>query len=337
MWRIEKAGSIDRLRLMEESLEPVEPGQVRVRVLATGLNFADIFALTGLYSATPDGSFIPGLEFSGEVLEVGPGAGDFAPGQRVMGGIRFGAYAGTVDVPPTQLRLVPEDWTPEQAAAFPIQTLTAWYALRGLGALGAGQTVLVHSAAGGVGLQAMAISRALGAEAIGTVSSPDKAEFLAERGFGQVIVRGANFAEQLDSVLGGRPLHLVLDAIGGKIQQQSFNALAPTGRLVVYGAAQYTPGRRRPRYLSSAWKYLTRPRYDPLQMVSANRSVMAFNLIWLWQDNALFQRMMDETLALDIDPPHVGRVFPFDEALEAIEFLRSGRSIGKVVLKHPEH
>ena len=331
VWRTKKAGRIDRLTMIDEKLADLEPGLVRVKVGAVGLNFADIFALTGLYSATPEGPFIPGLEFSGEVMQA-PQSSPLSAGQRVMGCIRFGAYAEAVDVPASQLRPVPESWNYEQGAAFPVQTLTAWYALTSLGALKAGQTVLIHSAAGGVGLQAMAICSALQANPIGTVSTRDKKEFLEALGYDRVIVRDRHFPSGLDEALDGQPLHLVLDAIGGRIQRQSFEALAPTGRLVVFGAADFAPGKSRPRYLSSVWKYLTRPRYDPLGMVSENRSVLAFNLIWLWQDTELFDQMMDAILALDIPAPHVGKSFSFDNAPGAIEHLRSGRSIGKVVL-----
>jgi alcohol dehydrogenase len=334
IWKTEKAGSIRRLRLVEDELPPLKSDHVRVRVRAVGLNFADLFALTGLYSATPAGPFIPGLEFSGEVSEVGRSVAGFAlaPGQPVMGCIRFGGYAEILDVPASQLRTIPQTWTFEQGAAFCAQTLTAWYALSTLGAVAAGQWVLIHSAAGGVGLQAMAISRALGAVPVGTVSSQHKKAFLAKHGHERVIVRGRDFAGQLDDTLQGQPLHLVLDAIGGKIQRQSFEALAPTGRMIVFGAALFAPGRNRPRYLASVWNYLRRPRYDPLSMISANKSVMAFNLIWLWQEQALFDRLMDEILDLSLAPPHVGRTYPFDEAHAALEHLRSGRSIGKIVM-----
>jgi alcohol dehydrogenase len=334
VWRTEKAGKISRLRLVEESPGPLAADRVRVRVRAAGLNFADLFALTGLYSATPKGPFTPGLEFSGEVSEVGRSVtGEIAvPGRRVMGCIRFGGYAESVDVPASQLQSLPDEWGFDVGAAFPVQTLTAWYALSTLGGVSAGQRVLIHSAAGGVGLQAMAICRAVGALPVGTVSGSHKREFLAQRGYDDVIVREGDLAPRLREVLGGQPLHLVLDGVGGKVQRQSFEALAPTGRMVVFGAAEFTPGKNRPRYLSSVWNYLRRPRYDALSMISANRSVMAFNLIWLWHEETLFARMMDEILALELPRPFVGRSFPFSEAHAALEHLRSGRSIGKVVL-----
>ena len=242
-WRIERAGRIDGLRLVEEEPPPLSDDHVRVRVRAAGLNFADIFALTGLYSATPKGSFVPGLELAGEVLACGDAVpeGAIAPGRRVLGCVRFGGYAEVVDAPASQLRLVPEGWSFDQGAAFPVQTLTAWYALSTLGAVRPGQVVLVHSAAGGVGLRCMEISRIVGAHPIGTVSDPAKKEFLAARGDDEVIVRGGDFADELKAVLAGRPLHLVLDAIGGRVQRESFEALAPTGRMVAFGAAEFAP------------------------------------------------------------------------------------------------
>ena len=334
LWRIAQAGDLAALRLLEEPGPALAAGQVRVSVRAVGLNFADIFALTGLYSATPTGAFTPGLEFAGVVSESH--APQWQVGQRVMGCIRFGAYASVVDVAPHQLALLPESWSFEQGAACLVQTFTAWYALHDLGAFAPGRLTLIHSAAGGVGLQAMRICAARGVPVIGTVSDEAKKKFLHQQGFAEVLVRANDFATQLQQQLNGRPLYLVLDAIGGAIQQASFKALAPTGRLVVFGAAEYAPGKRRPNWLKMAIKYLTRPRYDALAMISENKSVLAFNLIWLWQQQGLFQQLLTEINALALPPPYVGHEFLFTEAPLALECLRSGRSIGKVVLRLPD-
>ncbi|SDK75697.1 zinc-binding dehydrogenase [Microbulbifer yueqingensis] len=331
-WRIGKAGAISDLKLVEEDLPALAPEKIRIDVRAVGLNFADIFALTGLYSATPEGSFVPGLEFSGVVSELGESADtDLRVGDRVYGCIRFGGYATSVDVLPGHCRRLPEDWSFPQGAAFPVQSLTAYYSLHDLGAVQPGQVVLVHSAAGGVGLQAMRMLQQMGAVPIGTVSSESKREFLAGQGFEEVIVRGHDFGAQLRKQLAGRPLHAVLDGIGGEVQKQSFDALAPTGRLVVFGAAEFTPGDR-PNWLKAAWLYLKRPRYDVMKMISTNRSVLAFNLIWLWQEQALFDRLLEGCAGLCLPAPHVGHEFGFEDAHGAIECLRSGRSVGKVVL-----
>ncbi|WGL15212.1 zinc-binding dehydrogenase [Microbulbifer bruguierae] len=333
VWRTEKAGAISNLRPVLEELRPLDEDKIRIDVKAVGLNFADIFALTGLYSATPEDSFVPGLEFSGIVSALGEQAEtDLEVGDRIYGCTRFGSYADTLDVLPQHCRKLPEGWCFAEGAAFPVQSLTALYALGDLGGVKPGQVVLIHSAAGGVGLQAMRMARQMGAVPVGTVGTVAKQEFLAEQGFNEVILRGPDFPAQLKHQLAGRPLHAVLDGIGGKVQLQSFNALAPMGRLVVFGAAEFTPGNR-PNWSKAAWRYMKRPRYDVLDMISSNKSVLAFNLIWLWHEQALFDQLLNGTAQLGLPSPHVGHRFSFAEAHEAIECLRSGQSVGKVVLE----
>lgn len=329
VWRTPKAGAIQRLVQVEESLVALKADEVQVEVKAVGLNFADIFALTGLYSATPEGSFIPGLEYSGIVTQVGGDCEKFKLGDRVMAVSRFGGYASVVQGKEAYLVLLPSDWSFSQGAAYLTQTLTAWYALNDLGNIKAGQDVLIQSAAGGVGLQAMKLVKALGGNPVGTVSSQKKVDFLAELGF-ESWIREPSFKTQLADKK--KSFDLVLDAIGGEVQQASFNALNPMGRLVVFGAAEFTPGKNRPNYLTAAWKFLRRPKYDVMDMISENRSVMAFNLIWLWDQVDIMQALLKDMMAVEITPPHVGHQFTFDQAHEAIDCLRSGKTIGKVVL-----
>lgn len=334
-WCVPKAGNLKRLSLQQDNRpdEPLGSDEVQVEVHAIGLNFADIFAITGLYSATPEGAFVPGLEFSGVVQSIGNNVVHLKEGDRVMAATRFGGYADSIRVPAAQCTVIPEGWTYQQGAAFLVQALTAWYALFELGALKPQHRVLVHSAAGGVGLMALEMIRHTGAEVIACVGSDEKATWLRGRGIEEVFVRSPNFKSRLLTQLNGRPLHLVLDAIGGKIQKQSFDALAPMGRLVTFGAAQYTPNSRTPRWLKSAWLYLTRPRYDALAMVSDNKSIAGFNLIWLWQHQGLFDHMLSQLVAMKLPPPFIGGEYPFEQAPTALEFLRSGQSKGKVVLK----
>lgn len=329
VWRIPKAGNIKLLSRLDERLPDLSDDEVEIQVKAVGLNFADIFALTGLYSATPQGSFIPGLEYAGIVSKAGSGCNNFKVGDRVMAVTRFGGYCTTAQSKEDYLTPLPEDWSFAQGAAYLTQTLTAWYALNTLGSLSPGQDVLVHSAAGGVGLQAMKLVRALGGNAIGTVSSQAKSDFLSQLGF-EAWVRDTPFKKQIASKRQG--FDLVLDAIGGEVQQASFSALKPMGRLVVFGAAEFTPGKNRPDYLKAAWKYLRRPRYDVMAMISDNRSVMAFNLIWLWDQVTLMKTLLAEMMAVDIGPPYVGHEFAFSQAHHALHCLRTGRTIGKVVL-----
>ena len=331
VWRTPKAGSLSDLALQEESLPELGDQDVRVRVTAVGLNFADIFALTGLYSATPEGSFIPGLEYAGEVAAVGAAVEAFCTGDRVMGVTRFGGYATVIDSAQEYLHLIPPGWDDAQGAAFLAQTMTAWYALKTLGDIQPGQQVLVHSAAGGVGLQAMRLARAAGAEPVGSVGSAEKLALLRNEGFTHVLVRERSFAKQLQRE--SRSFDLVLDAIGGDVQLASFAALKPMGRLVVFGAAEFTPSGNRPNYLTAAWKFLRRPRYDVMSMISENKSVLAFNLIWLWEQQERMHVLLEELQKMELPPPHVGHRFGFSEAHRALECLRSGKSTGKVVLE----
>ncbi|HSN72727.1 MAG TPA: alcohol dehydrogenase catalytic domain-containing protein, partial [Steroidobacteraceae bacterium] len=247
VWRIDRAGSLDRLQPVTEELPPPGPGEVRVRVRAVGLNFADVFACLGLYSATPAGSFVPGLECAGEVEASGqvlPGRPGWRPGDRVVVLTRFGAYATHVNVDSRYLHALPADWTFAEGAAWPVQTLTAWYAIGPLAAVERGDLVLVHSAAGGVGLQAIALLDGLGARAVATVGSADKARFLARHAGidpERVIVRDRRtFPAQLDRALasaGATGFDAVLDALMGPYFAPAHARLAPEGRHVVFGAA----------------------------------------------------------------------------------------------------
>ena len=331
VWQTNKAGAIDRLKLLSDDLGLLEQGNIRVEVRAVGLNFADIFAITGLYSATPKGAFVPGLEFSGVVAEVSGINNDYSVGDKVMGVSRFGGYATLIDSAPEYLTPLPKSWTFEQGAAYLVQTLTAYYALTDLGNIKTGHSVLIHSAAGGVGLQAMKLVQLMGGSPIGTVGSQGKKAFLQTQGFTDVYVRSKVFKQQLEQ--DKRHFDLVLDGVGGAVQKASFDHLNPMGRLVVFGAAEFTPGKNRPQYLKAALQYIKRPKYDVMNMISDNKSVMAFNLIWLWQQVAYLTELIKSMQEYDISPPHVGHVYSFDDAHSAIQCLRKGQSIGKVVLK----
>lgn len=344
-----RAGALDRLERFTEPLPDPKPGEACVSVHAIGVNFADIFACLGLYSATPAGAFVPGLEFAGVVQAIGPAGRHGAssespagihPGDRVIGLTRFGAYATAVNLSLPYLRPIPPAWSFAEGAAFPVQALTAWYGLIELGALEAGDSVLVHSAAGGVGLSALAILATVNARVIATVGRPAKRDFLIERcGLtpDQVIVRDRqHFRSQLDralSALGLDGFDLVLDAIGGPYFRPAYERLRPEGRLVLYGAADFMPKRPRPDYLRLALQYVRRPRLDPLRMIAENRSVMAFNLIWLWDQVDRLTRAYDRLAHPEKRPPFIGRHFAFADAPAALRYLQSGESIGKIVLE----
>lgn len=328
VWYTPKAGAISRLTQRTQPLDDLAHNEVRVAVKSIGLNFADIFAITGLYSATPQGSFTPGLEYSGEVIESS--STKFKVGGSVMGVTRFGGYSTVINAQADYLTPLPSGWSHQQGAAYLVQTLTAYYALTELGNIKPNQTVLIHSAAGGVGLQAMKLVQSLGATPVGTVSSHIKADYLKSLGFEKIMVREPNFKKQLRQ--SQYTFDLVLDGVGGAVQKASFHALNPMGRLVVFGAAEFTPGKNRPNYVSAVFKYLKRPKYDVMDMISDNKSVMAFNLIWLWEQVDYLSKLIEDMQTIKIAAPHVGHEFEFNDAKAAIECLRQGNTIGKVVL-----
>jgi synaptic vesicle membrane protein VAT-1 len=340
VWRMPKAGSLDWLFRERETLQEPVGRDVRVRVEAVGLNFADIFACLGLYSATPAGAFVPGLEFAGTIEAVGPETERWQPGRRVMGLTRFGAFATAVTVDERYLHPLPEGWSAAEGAALPVQAITAWYAIDELGALPVGGAALVHSAAGGVGLNALALLRARRARVVATVGSVAKREFLVSHAGlapGQIVVRDRRrFAAQLDEALtvsGLEGFHLVLDSVAGPYFKPGYRRLLPSGRVVIFGSADFMPATSRPNWIRMWWRYRSRPRIDPLAMISHNKSVMGFNLIWLWNE---VERLVPAyaVLARDLQaPPYIGRRFPFADAPAAMRYLQQGRSVGKVILE----
>jgi NADPH:quinone reductase-like Zn-dependent oxidoreductase len=338
LWRIDRAGSLARLALIEERLAPPADGEVHVEVRAIGLNFADIFACLGLYSATPQGAFVPGLECAGVVTAVGPGVTTWRIGDRVMVLTRFGGYATRLNARAETLWPIPAGWSFAQAAAYPVQALTAWYGLVPLGAARRDAVVLVQSAAGGVGLNALRALQALGARPVAVVGRAEKREFLM-REFGlspeTVVLRDAALAKSLDAALahlGAPGFDVVFDAVYGDAFRLAFDRLAPEGRYVLYGAAEFMGTGRRPNPLRLAWHYLRRPRPDPLAMISANRGLLAFNLIWLWGEVQRLPAAMHATLELIPDPPLIGLERAFDDAPAAMRALQSGATTGKVIL-----
>jgi alcohol dehydrogenase len=319
--------------MVEEELDPPGEDEVQVKVRCLGLNFADIPAMFGLYSATPEGSFIPGLEYAGDILAVGKNVHEFREGDAVMGVTRFGGYSDRLNVDRHYVIPLPAGWNYEEGAAFLVHAYTAYYALVVLADIREGMTVLIHSAAGGVGLQANRIAKCFNAYTIGTVGSPNKTALLEKEGYNDWIIRSDHFREDLRKSLGDRNLDIVLECIGGRILKDGFRLMAPEGRMIVYGSAEFiTPGNK-PNYLKLAWKYWKRPKLDPLRMIEWNKSVMSFNLIHLYHKKERMGEYFSHIRDLNIGKPHIGHVYPFHELIEAVRYYQQGKTTGKVVVR----
>lgn len=332
-YRITRAGSLNNLiRVVDEISDPAS-NEVQVEIKAIGLNFADVFTIFGLYKAAPKEDFIPGLEFSGTIAAKGKDVPDLEVGDRIMGSVRFGSYTTALNIDRRYVTRLPEGWTFEEGASFIVQALTAYYALLPLGNLKEGQTVLIHSAAGGVGIFANRIAKKFSAYTIGTIGHPSKKGLLKSEGYDGIIVRDGHFRSQLKRSLDGRELDLVLDAVGGKAQKVSFDFLSTTGRMVAYGLSQFASPGKRPNYLKLAAQFIAMPRYQTLTLIESNKSILGFNLIWLYDRVDMLKTMLDEIHELRLDKPFVGAVFEFDRLKEAVSVFQSGKTTGKVVVK----
>lgn len=332
-YRINKAGNIKNLKLVREDLAAPESNEVQISVKSIGLNFADIFAILGLYSATPKESFVPGLEFSGIVEKIGSNVKNVKLGDKVMGVTRFGGYTSYLNIDARYVLPLPNGWSFSQGAAFPVQALTAYYGLINLGELEKGETVLIHSAAGGVGLLANRIAKKKGAYTIGTIGSSSKIELLKKERYDDYIVRGKDFKEQLQTKLKGRQLDLVMECIGGKVLTSGWNQLAPQGRMVVYGSARYGGNGDKPNYIRLLWLWLTRAKIDPQKTIEMNKALLGFNLIWLYNRVEIMHKIFEELKAMDLPAPHIGHTFKFEELPLAIKLFQTGSTVGKVIVE----
>jgi NADPH:quinone reductase-like Zn-dependent oxidoreductase len=286
----------------------------------------------GLYSATPEGPFIPGLEYAGDIIAIGGGVTEWKVGDKVMGVTRFGAYTTHLNIDARYVFPLPQQWNYEEGAAFLVQVLTAYYALVPLGNLQKGQAVLIHSAAGGVGIQANRIAQRLGAYTVGVVGHELKYDLLKKEGYNGAVVRTDNFKNDVRQALQGRELNLVLEAAGGKYFTWSYQLLAPQGRLVTYGSAGFSPKSDKPFYPKLILQYLMRPKVDPLKLTRENKSVMGFNLIWIYDKIELMHQLIGQITALQLPAPHIGHTFSFPELPQALKLFITGKTTGKLIV-----
>lgn len=333
VYEVQKKGRLSGLVLKKDTLEPPLPNQVQIKILSIGLNFADLFAIFGIYSATPKGNFIPGLECSGEITALGSSVNNWKVGDRVMAVTRFGAYATYINADIETIFPLFDAWSYEQGASYIVQAMTAYYALKVLGDCKKDDLVLIHSAAGGVGIMAHRIAKSIGAITIGCVGNKNKISTLNDEGFDYKIVRSKNFKEDLSKILQNNPLSLVLECIGGRIFKESYELLSPMGRIIVYGSANFTPSRPILNPFMALMYYITRPKIDPLNMISENKSIMGFNLIWLWDHLHLLRSYFDDLWKISSEPQRIGRVYEWNHMHKALNTFQSGKTIGKIVIR----
>lgn len=315
--RYHQQGGPEVLR-WEDAPEPVPgPGQVLVRVHAAGVNFADTERRRGLYDAQAPLPRILGSEAAGVVRAVGPGVDASWVGRRVVA-LTKEAYAEAALAPVDELLVLPPEVSFEEAAALLVQGLTAYHVVHTVGRVEAGQTVLIHAAAGGVGLLAVQLAKAAGARVIGTVSGEAKAKLARDVGADAVIrYDQEDVAASVRELTQGRGVERVLDSVGASTWQASLDALAPFGHLVSYGNASGHP--------------------PPVEVESLYAKSLTVGAYWLRTPTPPeMQRKAREALLAEVVAKRlrivVGLALPLSRAEEAHRQLEGRNTVGKVVL-----
>ena len=330
---IARHGPPDVFELQDAPDPDPRDGEIRIRVRAAGVNFADILARIGVYPDAPPPPVVVGYEVAGIVDATGPGVSQPHAGDRVVALTHFGGYADTVVVPAAHVFRLSDTLSDAEAAAVPVTYLTAALALYRIAALSAGETVLVHNAGGGLGIAATQLARLRRARVFGTASA---AKHGALRSFGvdqAIDYRHADVEAEIARLTGGRGVDVILDPLGGQSFQVSYRMLAPLGRLVMVGVSSMAAERRQIlRVLRSWWQMGS---FKPLSLMNRNRGVFGLNVGHLWGERRtllpLMELIMTELGAGRLRPV-VARTFPLERAADAHRFIQERANIGKVVL-----
>ena len=323
-WVVRELGGPESLRL--EEISPGDPvdGLVRIKVRAAAINFPDVLMVAGLYQVKPDLPFVPGVEVSGEVINA-PANSGFKSGDRVMalldhGGLTRGGFAEIADAAPSSLTRMPAKMPFEDAAGFTLIYQTGWFGLHRRANLKAGETLLVHAGAGGVGSAAIQLGKAAGATVIATAGSDAKVKVCLELGADHALnYKTQDFVEEVKKVTGGRGADVVYDPVGGDVYDRSTKCIAFEGRIVVVG---FTSGRI--------------PQAATNHVLIKNYSVVGLH--WGLYTRRAPELIPPATGAL-LDLYEAGKIKPYistrlalSHAPRALAMVAEGKSTGKVIL-----
>ena len=339
--QITRYGPPEVLTEKEVPLPSPGPGEIHLKVGATGVNFADLLQRVGLYGTVPPLPYSPGFEVAGEVVRVGEGVDTWKGGDKAVAILRFGGYARDVILPADQAFSYPASMTAAEAAAVPVVFLTAWVCLFETGHARPGDTALVLGAGGGVGTAAAQLAVERGLKVYGTAGTAAKRDFVVkELGAEACFDSRGEWADDLYKALGEkRGLDIALDPVGGKATEACRKLLRPLGRLVFYGMSEAMPGRKRNWIKAALAKYRTGS-IHPLSLVVPNQGVYGVHLLHLKEREDLLAPAMAEIFAGCVDgrwKPILDRTFPLtrEGAVEAHRYLHGRGNLGKVVLEAP--
>ena len=329
-----KYGDADQAFRISDLLVP-EPqeGEVLIRVERFGLNFADVMSRRHLYRDAPSLPFVPGYEVTGVVEKAPPGS--FRQGDRVVAFTRFGGYAQYVTAPLPAVAVLPEGIGFAEGTALATQYCTAWHAAADMANIREGELVLVHAAAGGVGIALTQIAHMRGATVIGTAGSEEKIKFLEETGVEYAVnYREKDFEKEVPALTGGRLPDVIFDPVGGKNFSKSRKILSYGGRIVAYGASSQLSLRKNPLAplkLLFGFGFL-----HPVGLIVNSRGVLGVNVLKIADHKPeVLQRTLQEVVHHTSEGklnPLVGKEYAAEEIAAAHAFFESRQSIGKIVL-----
>ncbi len=334
---ITRAGPPERLVVKEAPDPTPAPGELRVRVEASGVNFADVLARMGIYPDLPGLPAVVGYEVAGRIDAVGEGVSSEWIGRDVFAATRFGGYSDVVCVPEQLVFRRPPDMSAQEGAALPVNYLTAWQLVVVMGGLRRGETVLVHSAGGGVGIAAIQIARHIGAKVIGVASSW-KHDALAAKGVDHLVdARADDLEARVKDITKGRGVELVLDPVAGPSFRRSFRMLAPTGRLGMYGVSSFVNAKERDLFnVLRALIGTPLLQFMPMTLINANKGAFGVNLGRMWGETDRMRVWADDLLDVwkaGAVRPRIDSVFAFQDAPAAHHRLQDRKNLGKVLLR----
>ncbi|XP_027726061.1 synaptic vesicle membrane protein VAT-1 homolog [Vombatus ursinus] len=329
-------GGYDKVKLQSRPAAPPAPGpgQLTVRVRACGLNFADLMIRQGVYDRLPSVPFTPGMEGAGVVIAVGEGVSDRKVGDRVMVLVSSGMWQEEVTVPAVQTFPMPEAMSFEEAAALPVNYITAYMVLFDCGNLRPGHSVLVHMAAGGVGLAAIQLCKTVENVTVFGTASASKHDVLKEKGVSHPIdYHTSNYVDEVKKI-SPKGVDIVLDPLGGADTYKAYNLLKPMGKVVTYGVANLLTGPKR-NLMAMAKTWWNQFSVSALQLLQANRGICGFHLNYLENEVELVSRVVLQLMTLYSEghiKPHIDSVWPFEKVADAMKQIQEKKNVGKVIL-----
>ena len=309
-------------------------GQVRVKVVFAGINFADLLMRLGFYQPRPPYPFTPGYEVSGIIDALGDDESQFTIGQRVVAAMSTGGQSSHVVVDAQRVLPLPEEISLETAAAMPVTYLTAHHMLHHLGHLDEHESVLIHGGAGGVGTAALQLCQWAGVRKVWATASGSKSEIIESYGGRAIDRHNQDFVSIVKKETDNQGVDHILDPIGGDNLTRSLSVLKEGGRLYTYGMSAVAPTSKRSIFRSFlAWRKT--PAFDPLRLMTRNRGVFGIHM-GTWKNEAVMlkqlERIMEGVLTGALNPV-IDSIFDVEDVAEAHQYLHDGKNVGKVLLR----